>query len=292
MTPHYHTTGNWRCRSRGVALLLLLAVTSTPAVELYRWHDSSGQPYFADTPPPQTADTERLTIAESRHLYVVEKVIDGDTIVVRGGGKVRLLGINAPEIAHRDQRAEPLGDEARQRLSGLLNSKRVYLEFDVQRRDRYQRLLAHVTLEDGLNINELLLSEGLARALFLQPNMRYLQRYYDAEGKAMEGRRGVWSLPEFQIHPSTSAKTCAKRFCRLRGKVLKVKRGRSYTILQLSGKLQASIKNGDLPQFLAAGVDINQMKGTTVIVRGWLGERKGQYRLQLQHPLQINSIPP
>jgi micrococcal nuclease len=292
VTPHYRTTGNWRCLGRGVALLLLLAVANTPAVELYRWHDSSGQPHFGDTPPPQTADTERLTIAESRHLYVVEKVIDGDTIVVRGGGKVRLLGINAPEIAHRDQRAQPLGDEARQRLSGLLDAKRVYLEFDAQRRDRYERLLAHVTLEDGLNINELLLREGLARALFLQPNMRYLQRYYDAEGTAMAGRRGIWSRPEFQIYPSTSAKRCVKRFCRLRGKVLKVKRGRSYTILQLSGKVQASIKNGYLPQFLAAGVDINRVEGTTVIVRGWLGERKGQYSLQLQHPLQVDSIPP
>lgn len=291
MTLHYITTGKRGSLGRGtLTLLLLLATTTAPAVELYRWYDSSGQPHFGDTPPTQADDAKRLTLAESRPLYVVERVIDGDTIIVRGGGKVRLLGINAPEVAHRKQRAEPLGDEARQRLTGLLDGKRVYLEFDAQRRDRYERLLAHVTLEDGRNINELLLREGLARALFLQPNMLYLQRYYRAEAGAMAGRRGIWSRPEFQIHSSTSAKACVKLFCRLRGKVLKVKRGRHYTTLQLSGKLQVSIKHQYLPQFLATGVDIDKLEGTTVIVRGWLGQRNGQYTLQLQHPLQIYSI--
>ena len=77
--------------------------------------------------------------AKSDHgaaLYAVEKVLDGDTIIVKGSGKVRLLGINTPEIAHRKRAAEPLGDRAQQRLRQLRRGKKVYLEFDQQRRDR------------------------------------------------------------------------------------------------------------------------------------------------------------
>jgi micrococcal nuclease len=218
-------------------------------------------------------------------------VIDGDTIVVRHGGKVRLLGINAPEIAHRTSTADPLGDKAHQQLQQLLEGQRVYLEFDQRRRDPYNRLLAHVTLEDGTGVNALLLREGLARALFLQPNMRHLQHYYQVEAEAQAARRGIWSRPEFQIRSSDKARACLKRFCRLRGKVLTVERKRFYTTLQLSGKVQVTIRNEYLPQFLAAGVDINKMEGRTVIVRGWMGERDRQLTLQLQHPLQIHSIP-
>lgn len=273
-----------------LTLLLLGYGAGTTADSYYQWRDANGFPHFGDIPADNAVNPERIELAPQHPLYRVERVIDGDTIVVRHGGKVRLLGINAPEIAHRTSTAEPLGDKAHQRLQQLLEGQRVYLEFDQRRRDPYNRLLAHVTLEDGTGINALLLHEGLARALFLQPNMRHLQHYYQVEAEAQAARRGIWSRPEFQIHSSDKARACLKHFCRLRGKVLTIERKRLYTTLQLSGKVQITIRNEYLPQFLAAGVDINQMEGRTVIVRGWMGERDGQLTLQLQHPLQIYSI--
>jgi endonuclease YncB( thermonuclease family) len=258
-------------------------------VGYYRWHDADGASHFGDSPPESALNPQQITTTLPPARYRMERVIDGDTIVVRGGGKVRLLGINAPEVAHRDRGAEPLGERAHQRLRELLQEKQVYLEFDQQRRDRYERLLAHVTLEDGTSVNELLLREGLARALFLQPNMRHLQRYFQAEAEARKARRGIWARPEFQVRPASRAKGCVNQFCLLRGAVQRVDRKRTYTYLQLPGKLRVAINNQYLPQFLAAGVDPDKLQGNTVIVRGWVGRRDGHYTLSLHHPQQIDS---
>jgi endonuclease YncB( thermonuclease family) len=270
------------------ALLSMLQLfPATQAEEVFRWQDSHGQVHYGDEPPETALNTQTLNLSLPRATYYVEKVIDGDTIIVRGGGKVRLLGINAPEIAHRDRRGEPLGEEARKRLTALVEGKRVQLEFDQRRRDRFKRLLAHITLEDGTNVNELLLQEGLARALFLQPNMRYLNRYYDTEKLAQEGKQGIWSLSEFKIKPARKAKQCIKRFCRLHGKVTRVESKRDYIYLHLAGRLRIAIHRDNLEQFHSAGIVPARLKGEVITVRGWIGSRKGNPHLRLQHPQQI-----
>jgi len=266
---------------------LLVTNGTASAASYYQWQDEFGYPHYGDTPTPAAREPKLIELITQPPLYRVESVIDGDTIVVREGGKVRLLGINAPEVAHRDRAAEPLGDQARQRLQQLLTGKRVYLEFDQQRRDRYGRLLAHVKLEDGIEINALLLREGLARALFLQPNMRHLYDYYRAEGAAQGASLGIWSLPAFQPRPASKAATCIKHFCRLYGKVRKVERKQRYTYLQLPAGLSVSINNQYLPQFSAVGLEIDQLGGKSITVRGWVGERDGKPHLRVEHPLQI-----
>lgn len=191
-----------------LSLLLLLGTPLCKADSYYRWQDAQGNHHYGDTPADNAVNTQALQLTLQSPLYVVEKVIDGDTIRVKNGGKVRLLGINAPELAHRERHGQPLGVEAHQRLSELLSGKRIYLQFEQRRRDRFGRLLAHVTREDGTQINETLLREGFARALFLQPNMQNLQRYYGIEAEAQRENRGLWSLPEYRIRPATEAQEC------------------------------------------------------------------------------------
>ena len=72
----------------------------------------------------------------------VKWVVDGDTVVLIDGQKVRYIGINTPEVAHDDQSAEPYGETAKRFNALLVNRKKVRLEFDKERFDRYQRLLA------------------------------------------------------------------------------------------------------------------------------------------------------
>ncbi len=273
-------------------IILILTGTIATAGEVFRWHDNSGQLHFGDLPPEDAVNPRHVELTLQQPVYAVEKVIDGDTIIVQHAGKIRLLGINTPEIAHRNRTAEALGDEAHHRLSQLLDGKKVYLEFDQQRRDKYHRLLAHVRLEDGTNINEKLLREGLARALFLQPNMKHLKQYYQMESMAQKANRGIWSLPEFQIIPGKKAALCLKRFCRLRGRVHRVEKKRSYTYLHLTGGLRVSIHNNQLEQFQTAGIDITALKGKTIVVRGWVGSRKGEPYIFIQHSLQIFLIRP
>lgn len=116
----------------------------------------------------------------------VEKVVDGDTLILEDGQKVRLLGINAPE------KGELFYEEAKARLKELVEGKSVYLEYDKKKRDRYGRRLAHL-FAGGKHINALLVEEGLATAFFIAPNFKYKEKILNAEKRAFERRRGIWA---------------------------------------------------------------------------------------------------
>jgi micrococcal nuclease len=123
---------------------------------------------------------------------LVRVVFDGDTIDVATLGRVRLLGIDAPEIGHRFDNAAPFGREAKERLANLIAHRWVRLEFDGKREDAFERRLAYVLLEDGTFVNALLVREGLARVSTRVPLAR-LDELRRAETDAREHRRGMWS---------------------------------------------------------------------------------------------------
>jgi micrococcal nuclease len=125
---------------------------------------------------------------------LVRIVFDGDTIDVATIGRVRLLGIDAPEIGHRFDNAAPFGREAKQRLTSLIAHRWVRLEFDGTREDRYNRHLAYVLLEDGTFVNAVLVRDGLARVSTRVPLAR-LDELRQAEADARDHRRGMWSAP-------------------------------------------------------------------------------------------------
>lgn len=110
--------------------------------------------------------------------YPVERVVDGDTIIVQLDGqrtRVRLIGIDTPESAHPDaDRNSPEGAAVSARVKALLEGTQVFLEYDEERSDKYGRTLAYVYLEDGETMVErLLLKEGLAVPMRIPPNEKY-----------------------------------------------------------------------------------------------------------------------
>jgi len=135
----------------------------------------------------------------------VQRVIDGDTFVC-SGYTIRLIGIDTPE-SRPNQRAKrqarslgdlktvlELGKKAKKFTQSLIPpGTEVKLEFDVQKRDRYGRLLAYVYLPDGRMLNEVLLEEGYAMLLTIPPNVKYVERFRKAQRKAVEGKRGLWN---------------------------------------------------------------------------------------------------
>jgi micrococcal nuclease len=123
---------------------------------------------------------------------LVRVVFDGDTIDVATVGRVRLLGIDAPEIGHRFDNAAPFGREAKERLANLIAHRWVRLEFEGKREDAFERRLAYVLLEDGTFVNALLVRDGLARVSTRVPLAR-LDELRRAETDAREHRRGMWS---------------------------------------------------------------------------------------------------
>ena len=122
----------------------------------------------------------------------VYRVVDGDTIKIDEGKKsVRYIGIDTPETVHPNKPVECMGKEASNKNKELVEGKEVILEKDVSETDKYGRLLRYVWLGDIL-INELLVQEGYAQSSSYPPDIRYQERFIDAEREAREGNKGLW----------------------------------------------------------------------------------------------------
>lgn len=155
----------------------------------------------------QTENKAHNQIASAPVTYI--RSIDGDTIVVKLNGKtehVRLIGIDAPEKednkkARRDVERTgqdlktilAMGAKAKDQLSTFLrNAQTLTLEFDIEKRDRYGRLLAYVYLNDKTFINKMMLTEGFAQPLSIPPNLRYKDEFLTAARKARQEKKGLW----------------------------------------------------------------------------------------------------
>lgn len=137
--------------------------------------------------------------------YSVTRVIDGDTIVLSSGQRVRLIGIDTPEMHYsnkllRDVRRSHLQIKAIQQTGAraaaftreLCLGKKVRLEFDLQRKDKYNRLLAYVYLEDSTFVNGRILQEGYGRLMTIPPNVKYADYFVKMQKEARENRKGLW----------------------------------------------------------------------------------------------------
>ncbi len=158
-----------------------------------------------------------------KSLFVVD-VIDGDTIVLNTGEKVRYLGIDTPECkSYRDgmwvEVSQPFSREAKEFNRKLVEGRQIRLEFDKVKRDKYGRLLAYVWVGDRL-LNEELLKAGLAYMFFMWPNEKYAQRFCSAQLQAIRGRKGVWA--DRSIIPPEDAVRYEGYVRLVRGQVCKV----------------------------------------------------------------------
>jgi micrococcal nuclease len=132
--------------------------------------------------------------AETRDVRV-RHVIDGDTIVLSNGDRVRYRGVNTPEIRHEDSPGEPLGWEAARRNRQLVQDRSVKLVIDDrERRDRFGRLLASVFLRDGTSVSEVLVREGLAFVCLSEMESPFSKWLVAAQRKAIDRGLGLWAL--------------------------------------------------------------------------------------------------
>lgn len=131
---------------------------------------------------------------------VVVRVVDGDTFVARmANGKeerVRMILVDTPETKHPRLGVQPFGPEASSFTKSQLTGKTVTLEFDVQERDKYGRLLAYVWLNHQ-NYNKLLIEKGLARVAVFPPNTKYVDEFRAAQAVAQREKKGIWSIENY-----------------------------------------------------------------------------------------------
>jgi micrococcal nuclease len=132
----------------------------------------------------------------------VVRVIDGDTLVLAGEIKVRVLSIDAPELERDGQPADFLAHKAKAALTDLTLNRIIGLEYDQSRYDGYGRLLAYLRLPDRTLVNAELVRLGMARVYFIAPNLRHREELLAAQREAIEARRGVWQKLLQQDEPS------------------------------------------------------------------------------------------
>ena len=150
---------------------------------------------LSESKSEETPDDPFLSPEDLPQVQVL-RVIDGDTIEVSWRDtkeKVRLIGIDTPESVHPDQNKNvPYGKIASEFTKSMLEGQTVGLEFDVQERDRYGRLLAYVYIGD-IMFNKLLLDEGHASVSTFPPNVRYVSEFTDAQTAARNSGKGQWA---------------------------------------------------------------------------------------------------
>jgi len=140
-----------------------------------------------------------LSVVGQNRWVQVAHVYDGDTLRTAKGERIRLLGINSPEVPHNDQPGQSMGDEAKQRLTELVDGKLVQLKMDKEKQDVYGRTLAHVYLRNGTWVNAQMVREGLAYVYTFAPNFRRVSELLQAEIEARNNKRGIWRTERFRV---------------------------------------------------------------------------------------------
>lgn len=123
--------------------------------------------------------------------FLVTRVIDGDTIEIAGGERVRYLGIDTPETVDPKRPLQCFGREASQKNKELVEGKYVRLEKDISEADKYGRLLRYVYVDDKF-VNFELVKDGFAHILTIPPDVKHQEKFLAAEREAREAKRGLW----------------------------------------------------------------------------------------------------
>ncbi|SER93556.1 thermonuclease family protein [Halopseudomonas bauzanensis] len=212
-------------------------------------------------------------------------VIDGDTLELVDGRRVRLIGINAPEIGRRGKASEPYAQRARTELEQLVEKAGLRLLVGEDAQDDYGRTLGHLFDIQGANIEAQLLRSGMGFAIGIPPNLALLDCHLRQESLAREAELGVWrQAPIIQ-----AAEVRQGGFQLVRGRVLSIERAGRYFWLELDGSLVLRIA-ADQQGF----GQLDSWRGRSLEVRGWVVDRGTRRRdhkrfmLPLREPKMAN----
>lgn len=176
-----------------------------------KWGLKDGEYHFHNGGSTKTTPAPKVTQPAPKPVkaklpatlkVTVTKVVDGDTFKAKINGKeenIRLIGSDTPETVHPSKPVQPYGPEASAYTKKCLAGQTVTLEFDVQQRDKYGRLLVYVWLGSGKNpkagmLNQTLVKEGYAQVLTIPPNVKYTNSFVKLQKQARDAKKGLWGL--------------------------------------------------------------------------------------------------
>lgn len=222
----------------------------------------------------------------------VERVVDGDTLRLKDGRNVRMVGLNTPETGKKGRSSEPFAEAAKRRLQALVDESdgAVSLRIGQQGKDHYGRVLANVYGRNGGNLEAQLLSEGLGYLVAVSPNVALVDCQQAAERTARQAGLGLWRNSPVQ----STAQIDKGGFALVSGQVVDVQRNGGGIWIELQGSLVLRIAPDLVSQFDAK--QLSRMKGQSIEARGWIVDRSrrgglkdGQARwmMPITHPAML-----
>ncbi|MFZ5654385.1 MAG: thermonuclease family protein [Pseudomonadota bacterium] len=217
----------------------------------------------------------------------VSRVVDGDTLILADRRRIRLIGVNAPELGRDGKPDQPLARAAREFLAELLGggdpaaapAARVRLHPGVEPRDRHGRWLAHLEVE-GRSVERELVRRGLAYHVALPPNLALAACLRAAEQAARAARVGLWSAAA--VGPVPSERIAAGGYQRVRGRVERVLFADAWWI-EFAGNFRGVIYPEHQGHWRRQAVAA--WRGQVIEVRGWVYRgRRGEWRMRLPTP--------
>jgi micrococcal nuclease len=226
----------------------------------------------------------------------VKEVIDGDTIVLSNNQHVRYLGMDTPEIRRNVNGvwvydAQPFAEEAKALNQNLVEGKNARLEFDVEKKDKYNRLLAYCFIGETF-VNAKLLEEGLAVLYTSVPNIKHVDLFVKLQKQARENKKGIWQ--DIKIIPAEKASQFIGKIEIVEGRVRNASVSEKAIYLNFGKNpktdFTAVIFKDDLDLFNKDElVSNNFYKGKKLRVTGLIKEYNGP-EIIVSHPWQIEDL--
>lgn len=225
---------------------------------------------------------------------IVKWVYDGDSLLLTDERKIRVIGIDTPEVKHHKQKEQAYGAKAREALRELLkkNQYQISLRFGRERFDRYSRVLAHVYTPDGINISNWLLEKGYARTLSIPPNIVLADCYKRSEKIAQEKSLRIWRLKSHKVIDAKKLSLYKKGFVRLQGKITKIKVRKKSIKMELASNnkrpISILVSKKNLVYFEEKTLD--KLLGQVITISGILKKRHGKRIIYLNYPTQLTTL--
>jgi len=239
-------------------------------------------------------------LKDAGNATIVE-ILNTESLLLEDGRAIRLVGTLSPRTGTRWAQAMGLESKIVAALEARLLGKEVRLRIGSRERDRYGRLMTHVFVGDGDDpvwVQEALVREGLATVYSFSDNRECVRELQAVERVAREVGAGFWEQGVFRVRDATdldSLDGLAYSFQIVEGRVQDVaeSRGRIYLNFGEDWRTDftATVAPSDRDSFNGSGIELPDLEGRTVRVRGWVERRNGPM-IDVTHPEQIELIAP
>jgi len=215
----------------------------------------------------------------------LKTINDGDTVTLENGRLVRFIGINTPEINHRNlSKSDPYALQAKALLERYIRpGDKLHLVYDKTKQDKYGRKLAYVYSKTGRNLALLQLQAGLATQLIIGKNDKFWRCFQNAERTARLRRKAIWSDIK-PLHAKRLEKS-DKGYVYIKGRITEIESNKKGVKLKLDKQLTVSISKTKLKLFKKNNIDF--LLHEKLLLSGKLTFSRNKPKLTLYHPAQI-----